>query len=221
MSKHQLTTRQKEELITSVDQLIETLTNDFSVFITLTYFPYVRFNKRPFEDNYFDVYEDNRLLKRLIDHEFFRNPNRSETQYLFVVERHRFDPKRLHVHFLMTRPDVTYVRHKYQRKMKFHPFLTIDEVVKKSIPKIRLKLFDPNRVDPKKFNIRECEIKPTTDVFNLKSYVTKEIRKYSNLNCIDFQNSTFSRILNPLKTTPISDDSKLDTVTDDRPIERQ
>ena len=208
MNKHQLTPRQKEHLTESIDQFIDTLTSEMYVFVVITYDHKVRFDKRPFSDNYLDVYNDNRMFKRLIDHSFYRNPSRSPISYLFTVERHRNTP-RLHINLLMSHPNVEFVRYKYEWMLTNFPFDTVKSVLERSIRRIH------------RFTRDQYKIQSTTDVCNLKSYVTKEIRYFSNTDCIDFQNSTFSRIPNTTKTTPIYDDSKLDTVTDDRPIERQ
>ena len=66
MSKLNLTTNQQDELIDSVSQFIDTLTSELYVFAVITYDPSVTFNKRPFSDNYLDVYNDNRMFKQLI-----------------------------------------------------------------------------------------------------------------------------------------------------------
>ena len=207
MSKLNLTTNQQDELIDSVSQFIDTLTSELYVFTVITYDPSVSFNKRPFSDNYLDVYNDNRMFKRLIDHSFYRNPLFSPIQYLFTVERHQ--TSRLHINLVMSYPNEKFVRDKYECMLHNFPYDTVESVLERSIYRIR------------RFTRDQYKIQPTTDIYRLKSYVTKEIRENSNIDCIDFQNSTFSRISNSPKTTPYFEARKLDTVTDDRPIERQ
>ena len=179
-----LTNRDKQQLIQYTNQCIDTLKEQMSIFTTITYESNVRFNKRPFTDNYLDVYNDNRMLKQLINSEFYRNPTRSKIQYFFVVEKHRETP-RLHIHFLMSLPDPDFVRDKYKCMQRFLPFDSLEQVLEKSIKKIkRFGVYDITRI---------------YDVHNLQSYVTKEIRYLSNPNCIDFQNSSFHGLPNHAK----------------------
>ena len=176
--------RQKEQLIQYTNDCIGSLSHEMFAFVTITYKSSVKFNKLPFVDNYLDVYNDNRMLKQLINSEFYRNPARSKIQYLFVVEKHRETP-RLHIHFLMSLPDPDFVRDKYKCMQRFLPFDSLEQVLEKSTKKI------------KRFGVYDIE--RIYDVQNLKSYVTKEIRYLSNPNCIDFQNSSFHALPNHAK----------------------
>ena len=110
-----LTDKHKQQLLQYTNQCIDSLTEQMSIFTTITYESFVNFNKRPFVDNYLDVYNDNRMLKRLIDHEFYRNSTKSKIQYFFVVEKHKETP-RLHIHFLMSVPGKEFIRDKYMYK---------------------------------------------------------------------------------------------------------
>ena len=171
-----LTDKHKQQLLQYTNQYIDTLKEQMSIFTTVTYDSNVRFNKRPFTDNYLDVYNDNRMLKRLINHEFYRNPNKSKIQYFFVVEKHKQTP-RLHIHFLMSVPGKDFVRDKYVYKQNHLSASTTHHVLGKCIKRIRrFGMFDIQKI---------------TEVNNLMSYVTKEIRYLSNPNCIDFENSSF------------------------------
>ena len=176
--------RQKEQLIQYTNDCIGSLSHEMFAFVTITYKSSVKFNKLPFVDNYLDVYNDNRMLKQLINSEFYRNPARSKIQYFFVVEKHRETP-RLHIHCLMSLPDPDFVRDKYKCMQRFLPFDSLEQVIEKSTKKI------------KRFGV--YDIARIYDVQNLKSYVTKAIRYLSNPNCIDFQNSSFHALPNHAK----------------------
>ena len=170
--------REREELIRQVNHCIDSMTDEMFFFVTVTYDSYVKFNKRPFDENYPDVYADNRILKRMINHEFYRNPDKSSIQYLFFVEQHKYT-QRLHTHLLLSLPDHEFVRDKYKTMFKFDPEVAYKQILEKSISRLK--------------RLNRYDIKRTYDVRNLKSYCTKEIRNKSNTNCIDFQNSTFTR----------------------------
>jgi len=174
--------REREKLIRSVNHCIDSMTDEMHYFVTLTYDSFVTFNKRPFYDNYQDVYADNRILKRMINHEFYRNPDKSSIQYLFCVEKHKVT-KRLHTHLLLSLPHHEFVRDKYKSMFKIYPEDTYNHILSKSISRLK--------------RLNRYVIKSAYDVPSLKSYCTKEIRndgkKESNTNCIDWQNSTFTR----------------------------
>ena len=149
-----LTKRNKEQLIQYTNQCIDSLKEQMSIFTTITYDSNVRFNKQPFTDNYPDVYNDNRMLKRLIDHEFYRNSTKSKIQYFFVVEKHKETP-RLHIHFLMSVPGKEFIRDKYMYKQDHLSVSTTHHVLGKCINRIR------------RFGV--YDIQKITEVNNLKS----------------------------------------------------
>ena len=119
---------------------LDLLTTDYILFSTQTYGSYIEFNKYPFYENYFVVYRDNRMLRRLIDGEFYRNNKNSTIKYFFVVHqgvtKYVHDKSnRLHSHMLMSTPDYRHVKNKHKVDLKSCPYRTMNHVVNRCLTK--------------------------------------------------------------------------------------
>ena len=164
---------------------LDLLTTDYTLFSTQTYGSYIEFAKYPFYENYFVVYRDNRMLRRLIDGEFYRNNKNSTIKYFFVVHQGatkyvHAKSNRLHSHMLMSTPDYRHVKNKYKVDLKSRPYRTMNHVVNKCLTKY------------KRFG--RTDVRSTFDVESLKGYLTREISLNDNWYCLDFLNSDLPRL---------------------------
>ena len=159
--------------------------SEFSLMTTITYKKYHpakshHLNLRKIHTDYLFNQNDNTTLRKFIDREFFRNANNSNIRYFFAIEK-TYD-NRYHNHMLMTLPDKDLVRGKFSLPLQNNPIATAKYVIKSKSRKM--------------YRFADVKIDEIYEKEPLQQYLTKEITRYSNTNCVDFLNSDFPKMLN-------------------------